>query len=113
MAAGDKPVLRIVAKSKTSDNFAAIVAFWDNDGRLGGKLDADIECIVMKDGRRITNEIAWINCYDERTKPKPGAGAAATTTGRHAADATAGASPTDPPGRSQRNTKENMDDIPF
>ena len=68
--AGNKPVLRIVAKSKTSDNYAPLAAFWDNNGRLGGQLDGEISHVVMKDGREISNKNAWINVYDDREKVK-------------------------------------------
>ena len=66
--AGNKPVLRIVAKSKTTDNYASIAAFWDNQGRLGGQLDGEVSHIVFKDGREISNSNAWINVYDDREK---------------------------------------------
>jgi len=66
--AGNKPVLRIVAKSKTTDNYASIAAFWDNQGRLGGQLDGEVSHIVFKDGREISNQNAWINVYDDREK---------------------------------------------
>tara|TARA_R110002167_G_scaffold44383_1_gene133550 strand:- start:4799 stop:5134 length:336 start_codon:yes stop_codon:yes gene_type:complete len=66
--AGTKPVLRIVAKSKNSDNFKSIAAFWDNEGRLGGKLDKEVSHIVFADGTEISNENAWINVYDDRAK---------------------------------------------
>ncbi len=72
---GEKPVLRIVAKSKNSDNYKAISAFWDNNGRLGGKLDNEVSHIVFKDGTEVSNENAWINVYDDRekaAKEKPG-----------------------------------------
>lgn len=67
---GNRPVLRIVAKSKASDNYAPIAAFWDNKGRLGGLLDGEISHVVMKDGREISNDNAWINVYDDREKVK-------------------------------------------
>jgi len=70
---GEKPVLRIVAKSKNSDNFKSIAAFWDNSGRLGGKLDNEVSHIVFSDGTEISNENAWINVYDDREK-KPSSG---------------------------------------
>lgn len=68
--AGNKPVLRIVAKSKTSDNYVGIAAFWDNQGRLGGQLDNEVSHIVFTDGREISNKNAWINVYDDRDKVK-------------------------------------------
>lgn len=112
--AGNKPSARIFAKSKTSQNYVNIAAFWDQGDWFSGKLEDDIAFIELKSGARISNENVYINLKLEAPTPTPAGGQhsqapTGVTTGKHPADATGGKHAFDPP----KSREETMRDIPF
>ncbi len=110
--AGKKPSARIFAKSKTSQNYVNIAAFWDQGDWFSGKLEDDIAFIELKSGARISNENVYVNLKLEADKPKGGQHSQAptsVTTGSHPVDASGGQHAFDPP----KSSGKPMNDIPF
>lgn len=107
--AGKKPSARIFAKSKTSQNYVNIAAFWDQGDWFSGKLEDDIAFIELKSGARISNENVYINLKLEAAGGQHSQAPTAVTTGKHPADATGGKHAFDPP----KSPEETMRDIPF
>jgi hypothetical protein len=60
-----KPRYKMTAKSKETKATANLAAIWERDnGYLGGELDRDVDFIMMKNGAKITNVVAYINMFD-------------------------------------------------
>lgn len=94
--AGEKPKYRVVAKSKSSGNYQALMAFWENENGTSGIIDAEVAEIRLKNGATLTTGKDG-NCYLNLYVNEP------TTTAK-----TATAEPVAKP------ASENVgDDVPF
>ena len=61
----EKPKYRVVAKSKTTNKYQDIAAFWENEKGISGQLDRRVKKITVElEGGQlamITNESCWFN----------------------------------------------------
>jgi len=77
----DKPRYRVVAKSKTTNKYQDVFAFWENEKGISGVLDRRVKKITVElEGGQlamITNESCWFNLQvrddgmNQDTDPKP------------------------------------------
>ena len=69
-----KPKYRIYAKSKASNNYQNLLAFWENENGISGVLDKEVAKIILKNGSVITGDAVYLNMKiqpDEHSQELP------------------------------------------